>query len=285
MRYSFLANFALERFDEAEVVLAKMEALAGKNVPAAYRTNLEENREKFQRELKIRRLEANTQDLPRVEIVTSEGKIVVELFENHAPNTVANFIHLVEQQFYDNKLFHLVRPGQFAVTGSPKGDGVGNAGYYIACECEAPEIRHHFRGTLTMLTSGKDQGGSQFMILHQPNTRLYDGRYTAFGRVVEGMDAVLKINNIDLNGRQLAAASSDASKIISATVLSKRAHPYLPEKIDIPNTTDFDTLLGTGNTSPSGMDALQGSQKKADSVVPSTEEDTGSFGLLVEEDK
>ena len=93
--YAFRANFALERFDKAGELLEKIATLN----PAfadAIRPRLDDAKEKWQRELTIRRWEAATDDLPRVKLVTSEGDIVLELFENHAPNTVANFIYLIE---------------------------------------------------------------------------------------------------------------------------------------------------------------------------------------------
>lgn len=276
MRYGFLANFAVERFDAADALLAKMESIVGEKFPTAYRESLEKTNEKYQRELKIRRLENSTDDLPQVRLVTTEGDILVELFENHAPNTVANFISLIEQQFYNDRLFHLVRPGQYAITGSPNGDGSGSAGYRIRCECEAPEIRHHFRGTLTMLTSGKDQGGSQFMILHQPNTRLYDGKYTAFGRVLEGMDVVMKLKNVDLSGR--TSTTADVSKIVRTEIVRKRAHPYVPEKIDL---TGAAPTVGTGNPATGAL----GSGSKSDSTAVVDDDAAGSFDLLLEQDK
>ena len=225
----FLANYSIERFENAKIALLKYEELTGRDMSAT-EAELQTTMDKYQQELLIRRLESNTDDLPRVLIVTTEGDIVVELFENHAPNTVANFIHLArDQKFYDGKLFHLVKPGEYAVTGSPNGDGMGDAGYRIACECYDDKIRSHFRGTLSMMSPSKDRGGSQFFITQQPNPNLYDGNHTAFGRVIEGMDVVMKLKNIDLSGR--LASTSNVSKIERVEVLRARAHPYMPEKI------------------------------------------------------
>lgn len=283
LRWGFLANFSIERFDSADVVLAKMEKVAGGNLPTAYREALEKVREKYQREIKIRRIESSTDDLPRVRLVTTEGDIIVELFENHAPNTVANFISLVSQQFYNDKLFHLVRPGQYAISGSPGGDGTGDPGYHIRCECTAPEIRHHMRGTLTMLTPGTDRGGSQFMILHQPNTRLFDGKYTAFGRVIEGMDVVMNLKNIDLSGRQ--STTADVSKIIRAEVIRKRSHPYVPEKIEIVRSSSVAPLLGTENSTAPGQGSGSATKNPTGVVAPGEGESTGSFDLLLQQEK
>lgn len=268
MLIQFLANYALERFEEADVVLREIESLPGAKVPPVYRRNLEETMEKYQRELGIRRFETNTDDLPKVRLITTEGDILVELFENHAPNTVANFIHLIrDQKFYDNKIFHLVKPGQYAQTGSPYGDGLGDAGYQIKCECDAEQIRHHFRGTLSMITQEKDQGGSQFIITHQPNTSLYDGRYTAFGRVIEGMDVVLKLKNIDLSGRKLLSA--DPSKILRTEIVRTRSHPYVPEKIVSRFGAGANPMPGATTTPQTGADAIDA---------------PGSFDLLLKGD-
>ena len=214
----FVANYALERFENAEKAMAKLEALTGSELTGPKQL-LKDTMDKYQEELLIRRQEAGNNDLPEVLLRTSEGDIKVQLFENHAPNTVANFIHLVrDQKFYDGKIFHLVKPGEFAVTGSPNGDGMGNPGYRIACECYEDKIRSHFRGTLSMMAATKDSGGSQFFITQQPNPHTYDGRYTAFGRVIEGMDVVLKLHTIDRTAG--VASASNASKIISAEVIS-----------------------------------------------------------------
>ena len=225
----FVANYALERFENAEKAMAKLEALTGSELTGPKQL-LKDTMDKYQEELLIRRQEAGNNDLPEVLLRTSEGDIKVQLFENHAPNTVANFIHLVrDQKFYDGKIFHLVKPGEFAVTGSPNGDGMGNPGYRIACECYEDKIRSHFRGTLSMMAATKDSGGSQFFITQQPNPHTYDGRYTAFGRVIEGMDVVLKLHTIDRTAG--VASASNASKIISAEVIRARDHSYMPEKI------------------------------------------------------
>ncbi len=146
----------------------------------------------------IRRLEATADDLPRVKIETTEGDIIVELFENHAPQTVGNFISLVEKKYYDKLAFFQVLPGVSATTGCQYDNGTGDAGYRIPCECYGEEIRHHFTGTLSMANNGRDTGGSQFFITHQRNP-IWDGRFTAFGRVIEGMDVVDDIANVKVD--------------------------------------------------------------------------------------
>jgi len=263
----FLANYAIERFENAENALLQFEKVTGKDLTPA-KKELQATMEKYQQELMIRRLEATTDDLPRVLLVTSEGDILIELFENHAPNTVANFIHLIrDQKFYDGKLFHLVKPGEYAMSGSPTGDGMGDAGYRIPCECEGEKIRSHFRGTLSMMAPKKDRGGSQFFITQQPNPHTYDGKYTAFGRVIEGLDVVYKLTNVDMTSRM--ASTTDVSKIERAEVTRARSHAYMPEKVAVsrPGVPEFGNDAGT--------------------VVPEEGEiDTpGSFDLLLQGDE
>ena len=81
---------------------------------------------------------------------TSAGDMEIELFENEAPNTVLNFITLVEKGFYDGLKFHRVLPGFMAQGGDPKGTGGGGPGYTIPCECYREDHRLHFRGSLSM---------------------------------------------------------------------------------------------------------------------------------------
>ena len=103
-------------------------------------------------------------DLPRVELKTSKGDVVIELFEDEAPNTVANFIQLVEKKYYDGLKFHRVIDGFMAQGGCPKGTGTAGPGYSIACECQLKGARKHARGSLSMAHAGRDTGGSQFFI-------------------------------------------------------------------------------------------------------------------------
>jgi cyclophilin family peptidyl-prolyl cis-trans isomerase/HEAT repeat protein len=131
----------------------------------------------------------NHNELLRARILTPKGEIMIELMPQHAPRTVANFIHLANSGFYDRLTFHRVVPDFIIQDGCPRGDGWGGPGYSIREEIN--ELEFH-RGTVGMATSGKDTGGSQFFICHSSQPNL-DGRYTAFGRVVNGMDVVDEI--------------------------------------------------------------------------------------------
>jgi cyclophilin family peptidyl-prolyl cis-trans isomerase len=111
--------------------------------------------------------------------------------------------------------------------GCPRGDGTGGPGYKIPCECYRKDYRKHFRGTLSMAHAGKDTGGSQFFLTFLPTTSL-NGKHTAFGRVIEGMDTLPKIKKIDPENPKASLGAPD--KIIKATVIRKRDHEYKPKK-------------------------------------------------------
>lgn len=123
-------------------------------------------------------------------------EIVIELFEEAAPNTVANFEKLANDHFYDGVIFHRVIPGFVAQGGDPTGTGMGGPGYTIKCETEGNPHKH-VAGALSMAHAGKDTGGSQFFLVHEPQPHL-DGVHTVFGQVIEGMDTVLRIKQGDV---------------------------------------------------------------------------------------
>jgi len=178
------------------------------------------------KEQEIRAAEAKADDLPRVLLVTNKGEIELELYENEAPNTVANFISLVEQGFYNGLTFHRVIPGFMAQGGCPDGTGGGGPGYKIPCECYEPNHRLHFRGTVSMAHAGRDTGGSQFFITFTPTKHL-DGMHTAFGRVVRGIEVLSKIQRRNPE----APNPPEPDKITEAKVLRKRDHEYVPKKV------------------------------------------------------
>lgn len=130
---------------------------------------------------------------PLVLIKTPRGEMLIELFEDDAPNTVANFISLIEKGFYDGLVFHRVIPNFVIQGGCPKGIGTGGPGYRIKCEINKNK---HLRGSLSMAHAGRDTGGSQFFICRAPQPHL-DGRHTVFGRVIKGVGVVDKIKQGD----------------------------------------------------------------------------------------
>jgi len=120
-------------------------------------------------------------------IKTDAGKILIELFPNEAPDTVANFKALTGKGFYDGLTFFRIAPDFAALTGDPKGNGKGGPGYRIKDELN----RHkNVNGAVVMmLPDGPDSAGSQFFICFGNHPRL-DGQNTVFGQVIEGMDVV-----------------------------------------------------------------------------------------------
>ena len=117
-----------------------------------------------------------------------------ELYPEIAANTVANFVNLVQDGFYNGLIFHRVIPGFMIQGGDPTGTGMGGPGYSIKGEFSANGFKKntlkHTRGVLSMARSMmKDSAGSQFFVMHADAPHL-DGQYAAFGKVIEGMDAV-----------------------------------------------------------------------------------------------
>ena len=133
--------------------------------------------------------------LKKAIIETVHGNIVIELFEQEAPKTVANFEKLINEKFYDGLAFHRVIKGFVAQGGCPHGTGTGGPGYTIPCETKGNPHKHE-RGSLSMAHRGPNTGGSQFFIVYEPQPHL-DGLHTVFGKVIEGMDAVDKIKQGD----------------------------------------------------------------------------------------
>ena len=138
---------------------------------------------------------------PVVTIETDKGKIVIELYPDAAPVTVDNFLTLIDQGFYDGLVFHRYDPGFVIQGGDPKGNGKGGPGWTIPGEFQDPNLRAkmpaHEKGTVAMArTRIPDSAGSQFYICLNPDPNRYrhlEGKYTAFGRVIKGLDVVDKI--------------------------------------------------------------------------------------------
>jgi len=148
--------------------------------------------------------------LPLVSIKTPRGEMVVELFEDDAPNTVANFVNLVEKGFYDGLTFHRVEPGFCIQGGDPAGDGSGGPGYTFPDEIS--KHKHKGKGVLSMANSGPDTNGSQFFILLGAASWL-DGKHSVFGRLIKGRDALDKVRIGDM---------------MECKVIRKRSHRYSP---------------------------------------------------------
>ncbi len=235
------SQFATQDFAKAEETLKAAKAAGDKDENAAamfsqigapFLDRCREYAGLWKKEQAIRAKEAAaTGDarLPRVLFKTNKGDIELELFENEAPNTVANFVSLVEKKKYDGIAFHRVIPNFMAQGGDPNtldknpdNDGMGGPGYHIACECYQPNARMHFQGSLSMAHAGKDTGGSQFFLTHLPTSHLNPDvdaakGHTVFGRISKGLDVALALRPGD--------------RIITATVVFKRNHPYAPKTL------------------------------------------------------
>jgi peptidyl-prolyl cis-trans isomerase B (cyclophilin B) len=123
-------------------------------------------------------------------INSSKGEMTVELFTEDAPNTVANFIKLIKDGYYDGLTFHRVIPDFVVQGGCPDGTGAGGPGYSIDCELDG-ENQYHDKGVLSMAHAGRNTGGSQFFICHsRNNTSHLDRNHTCFGKVVDGLDVI-----------------------------------------------------------------------------------------------
>ena len=165
--------------------------------------------------------------LPRAKLKTDRGDIVVELFEDEAPNTVANFVGLAEKKFYDGKVFHRVIKDFMIQGGCPQGTGTGDAGYKFADE---------FRGNphkvvkyaLCMANAGPNTNGSQFFIVTTTACSWLDGKHTVFGKVVEGQAVVDAIGSTKVGPGDRPVKPE---KMLAVEVISKRNDPYEVKKL------------------------------------------------------
>lgn len=138
-------------------------------------------------------------------IKTSKGEMKVSFYTEDAPNTVANFVKLAKEGYYDGLTFHRVIPNFVIQGGCPnsragaKGTpGTGGPGYKIDCELNG-DNQFHDRGVLSMAHAGRNTGGSQFFVCHsRQNTAHLDRNHTCFGKVIEGVDIVDEIREGDL---------------------------------------------------------------------------------------
>lgn len=219
----------LHRFDEAQAAFntapgGRTAAHQKLITDGTYRT--QSLRELFERELVAMDRDQTRNDLPIVQLMTSQGPIEIELFEEQAPNTVGNFIEHVEAGHYDGTTFHRILRGLGIQGGDPAtaegaAGGKSTGGWTIPDECDRPDRRAPLAGRLIMAKQSPTTGarevpaphsaGAQFVILFTPLDEL-DGKYTVFGRVTDGFD--------------VARALTADDTIASARVLRKREHEY-----------------------------------------------------------
>ncbi|OFX21756.1 MAG: cyclophilin [Bacteroidetes bacterium GWA2_31_9b] len=134
----------------------------------------------------------------KAEIITAKGTMMVNFFEEDAPGTVANFVKLSKQGYYDGLTFHRVIPNFVIQGGCPEGTGMGGPGYTIKCELTGNN-QYHDRGVLSMAHAGRNTGGSQFFICHsRENTQHLDRNHTCFGKVYEGIEVIDAIRQGDV---------------------------------------------------------------------------------------
>ena len=148
------------------------------------------------------------EDLPIAEIkIKNYGTIKAELYPNKAPNTVANFVELANNNFYDGLTVHRVIDGFVMQGGCPNGDGTGGPNYSIKGEFSQNKFEYndiaHTKGVLSMArSSNPDSAGSQFFIMTGDAPHL-DGQYAGFGKVIEGIEIVDKISKVETDLRDM----------------------------------------------------------------------------------
>jgi peptidyl-prolyl cis-trans isomerase B (cyclophilin B) len=131
-------------------------------------------------------------------IHTNHGPIAIELYEDDAPKTVANFTKLAGEGFYDGVIFHRVIPDFMIQGGDPTGTGSGGPGYTFEDEFNDRKV---VRGALAMANAGPNTNGSQFFIVTTEAASWLDGKHTVFGRVTDGMDVVNEISALETDAR------------------------------------------------------------------------------------
>lgn len=154
------------------------------------------------------------------------GTIKIELYPKYAPNTIANFVSLVEDGFYDNNTFHRLVPGFVLQGGDPEGNGSGGPGYTIAGEFRengyTKNTLKHTTGIISMArTSDPDSAGSQFFIVLADSemvSQSLDNKYAAFGKVIQGMDVIKNIEDTEKIENDMTGKLKENITIESATV-------------------------------------------------------------------
>jgi peptidyl-prolyl cis-trans isomerase B (cyclophilin B) len=133
---------------------------------------------------------------------TSQGTITLELFDEDAPETVANFRKLASEHFYDGVIFHRVIRDFMIQGGCPQGTGTGGPGYTFKDEINQHKV---VRGALAMANAGPNTNGSQFFIVTTGSAPWLDGKHTVFGQVSDGMDTVDAIEGLPTDARDRPA--------------------------------------------------------------------------------
>jgi peptidyl-prolyl cis-trans isomerase B (cyclophilin B) len=151
--------------------------------------------------------------MSQMTMTTNHGDIVLELFDEDAPETVRNFRKLAEDGFYDGLIFHRVIPDFMIQGGCPQGTGTGGPGYTFKDEINEHKV---VRGALAMANAGPDTNGSQFFIVTVPDAGWLDGKHTVFGEVTDGMDVVDTISELPRDGRDRPLQEARIERLAAA---------------------------------------------------------------------
>ena len=246
----YLASYGLQEFERAEQFLTRLENM-DIGLDPDLRETFETTVEDWKKEESLRTEEARVDNLPRVKLETTDGDLLIELFENEAPNTVANFIKLTKEGYYDGLEFFQVVPSSYARSGCTANDGTTHPGYRIRNEFE--NIRSHFAGTVVMQNDGENTAGSQFMILHRPDPNLKE-KVVSFGRVIEGLENVYRFKTVN----RIRNAAGEATVINKATVVREPTYEHKLEVIDDSSGLLFEDpskVLPRGLVPPAGGSA------------------------------
>ncbi len=141
-------------------------------------------------------MEIDEEKIYHANLQTEKGEIHLDLYPQHAPKTVNNFVFLTENGFYNGVTFHRVVDDFVIQGGDPTGTGRGGPGYQFEDELEENPLKHE-KGVISMANAGPNTNGSQFFITHSPQPHL-DGKHTVFGKVVRGQDVVDSIQEGDV---------------------------------------------------------------------------------------
>lgn len=229
------------QFEIAKVLLQQLlDAGQAEEIDRVLHANLDQYQQQWEAEQAVLQQSAAADHLPRVQLETTQGEILLELFLDQAPTTVANFVKLVDDGFYDGLDFFQVIDNGLALTGDPAGIGTGNSGRFIRDEHLRDDARHALRGSLVMAKVPIDETGnflpnsasSQFAILLLPVASAADTQ-TIFGRVIEGMDVVGYLNRVDPNQEhKKGELQKPADRILSATVVHRPAELPEPDYVE-----------------------------------------------------
>lgn len=251
-------SFGLERF--SEVMQRLDQAFPGVKPPWAgtIRRSAADMQEQWRREQALRLAEDQAGNLPLVQLTiehrvfenapdgkqppaiktTGRGQVTIELFEDQAPVSVANFITLAEQKFYDGTRFHWADAGRMVVGGDPltrndipDDDGTGGPGYAIPDESRRAGARGHFRGSIGVVQNGPKTAGSQFYIALVPLPE-FNGHFACFGRVTKGQEVIDQITEGRTN-REIGQFGRiiPGDVLVKAEVIRKRPHKYEVTKL------------------------------------------------------